>query len=118
MTGLKYDDGKTAYALLPWHVLRGAARVLTYGAAKYAPNNWQLVSDPLARYKSALDRHWDACVHEGETCDPESGIEHAFHYACNALFLSWFMAFRPDLLAEYRARFVPAKVEPCSSTPS
>jgi hypothetical protein len=95
VSGEKHDAGKQRWDLLPVLVLQGVVAVLTFGAAKYAPHNWQLVADPIARYRAALERHWFALV-EGETVDEESGIHHAFHFACNALFLAWFAIVKPN----------------------
>lgn len=59
------------------------ARVLTFGAAKYGPNNWQNVKPFADRYYAALLRHLFASEH----VDPESGLSHLAHAACCALFL-------------------------------
>jgi Domain of unknown function (DUF5664) len=100
--GVKHDAGKIRYDLLPMVVLRGVANVLTFGAAKYSAHAWQEVPDGLARYRSAQERHWESVVVGGENLDPESGLRHAWHYACNALFVAWFMSFRPTELAAMR----------------
>jgi hypothetical protein len=74
--------------LLPFEALEEIARVLTYGAKKYAPNNWQKVPDAKERYEAALLRHFSAHK-RGEKNDPESGLSHLAHVGCNALFLIW-----------------------------
>lgn len=101
--GAKYDGGKTNYSLLNREVLRGVAQVLTFGAAKYAADSWQDVPDALRRYRAAQERHFDSRVLDGELHDSESGILHAWHYACNALFVAYFLAFRADMVEEYRS---------------
>jgi hypothetical protein len=84
-TGLKYDYGKPPVGLLPVRALLEVAKVLAYGAAKYEPNNWQNVK-PRRRYYEALIRHvWARAL--GEKLDPESGLPHMAHAACDALFL-------------------------------
>lgn len=83
--GMKYDAGKPRVNLLPWDALLQVSIVLTYGAKKYAADSWRTVPDALNRYKGALLRHWIA-MEQGEWLDPESGLPHWAHIACNALF--------------------------------
>jgi hypothetical protein len=100
--GEKHDRGKTRFDLLPMPVLLGIAKVLTFGAEKYAAHAWQLVPEGLARYRSAQERHWCAVIVDGEDMDAESGLRHAWHYACNAMFVAWFLAFHPQETAAMR----------------
>ncbi|MCU7521636.1 MAG: hypothetical protein HF312_15575 [Ignavibacteria bacterium] len=86
MEGKKYDAGKDRWDLLPFAQVRQIVKVLTFGAAKYEPNNWQGVEKE--RYIAAAFRHLTAWI-DGERCDPESGIHHLAHAACNLLFLLW-----------------------------
>ena len=75
--------------------IEGIARVLEFGAKKYARRNWMQglkyteIMDSQVRHQLALLR--------GENLDPESGLPHADHIACNALFLSEMMYTRPDM---------------------
>jgi hypothetical protein len=90
--GRKHDIGKPRMELLPFSVLVEISKVLTHGANKYAPDNWQKVPDAKNRYTGALMRHL-AAWKEGENVDPESGEDKLLHIAqvaCNALFLVWF----------------------------
>ena len=87
--GLKYDGQKERWDLLPWHPLTYVVKVLTYGAQKYAPGNWQRVQDPSARYFAAAQRHLVAWQ-TGEQVDAESGLPHLAHAICCLLFLHWF----------------------------
>jgi hypothetical protein len=103
--GKKDDAGKVRFALLPWSVLRGVAQVLTHGAVKYEVHSWQKVPNPIERYRSGHERHWDAGVHEGQALDADSGLPHAWHMVCNSMFLAWFMVFRPEVVKEYAARY-------------
>ena len=84
--GRKDDTGKARWDLLPLKATREIVDVLTFGAAKYGANNWQLVEDHEARYVAALQRHLTAW-RLGETCDPESGLHHLAHAGCCLLFL-------------------------------
>mgnify|MGYP006921352461 CR=1 FL=1 len=86
--GLKYDKGKPRMWLLPLLSLVEIARVLTFGAEKYAPNSWQNVENAVERYSNALLRHL-ASIQDGEIYDQESGLLHWSHVGCNALFLIW-----------------------------
>ena len=88
-TGRKDDAGKPEYRLLPTRGIKAIVDVLTFGAGKYAPNNWQLVPDARDRYTDALLRHIFAWL-DGETHDPESGLHHLGHAGCCLLFLMHF----------------------------
>jgi len=88
--GRKDDTGKPRMELLPFDALVEVSKVLTYGAIKYAPNNWKKVSNAKERYTGALLRHL-AAWREGEVFDREIAdgwdIRHIAQVACNALFL-------------------------------
>lgn len=86
---LKKDHGKPMWDLLPLASVRRIVDVLTFGAAKYAPEQWQQVPDARRRYFAAMMRHLDAWW-AGETIDPESGHPHLAHAGCCLLFLMWF----------------------------
>jgi len=83
-SGMKFDDGKIRYDLIPAIATEGLAAVLTYGAKKYKPNNWRSV-DPQ-RYVGAFERHWQAYIC-GELIDSESGLPHLAHCMTNLAFL-------------------------------
>lgn len=87
--GKKDDAGKRRWDLLPLGPVGEVVDVLTYGAKKYAPDNWQHVADPQARYFAAAMRHLSAW-REGEKADSETGCSHLAHAACCLLFLLWF----------------------------
>lgn len=89
MKDYKYDEGKSRMELLPLNVLEEVARVLTFGAKKYKDNTWQKLKNAEKRYKGALLRHLTA-ADNGELYDPESGLLHMSHVACNAMFLLYF----------------------------
>lgn len=85
---LKYDDGKVRMDLVPLECVESIAKVLTYGAKKYADNSWQDLPDFWKRYKAALLRHLTA-IDKGELIDKESGLYHIDQVLTNAMFLSW-----------------------------
>lgn len=84
--GRKDDADKTDWSLMPWKELEDVAKVLTYGAKKYAPDNWKHVENHRDRYFSAAMRHVLAW-REGELADPETGLPHLAHAVCCLLFL-------------------------------
>ena len=89
--GVKFDDGKLRYDLLPICGIREIIRVLMHGAKKYDDNNWHKVAsqpEGKARYYNACKRHIDDWW-EGEENDKESGLHHLAHAACCLLFLLW-----------------------------
>ena len=83
---LKFDSGKLQYSLIPTSATLALAQVLTYGAKKYKPNNWQQVDD-TTRYVDALYRHLEAW-RSGELIDSESGLSHLAHAMTNIVFLN------------------------------
>lgn len=84
--GRKDDAGKLDWTLLPIEPTEDVIRVLAFGAAKYARDNWRLVPDAKNRYTAAAIRHIVA-HQKGEQNDPESGLPHLAHAACCLLFL-------------------------------
>ncbi len=84
--GLKYDHDKPMYNLIPALAIDELAKVLTFGANKYAPNSWKNVNNGLERYRAALLRHTFA-IQSGELYDEESGIAHSAHAMCCAAFI-------------------------------
>ena len=87
--GRKLDTGKTRMDLLMCGCsksLEQVAKVLTFGAKKYADNNWRLVPDAKKRYHAALHRHLNA-YYQGEAVDSETGLSHLAHALCCLHFL-------------------------------
>ena len=87
--GRKDDPGKARWDLLPWKQVKSVVDVLTFGARKYADNNWQAVESPRERYFAAVMRHIEAWW-GGEKNDFESGLHHLAHAACCLIFMMWF----------------------------
>ncbi len=84
-TGLRYNEGKLPYDLIPFEAEEGLARVLAHGAKKYAARNWEKGMDWSIPY-GAMRRH-QAAWWNGEKIDKESGLPHMAHILCNAAFL-------------------------------
>lgn len=103
MAGLKYDGGKPRIDLVTPEFVEGVAKVLTFGAEKYAAWNWAEGIDFSRLYASA-QRHLGAWK-KGQDFDEESGLSHLYHAACCLMFIStqqeWGMRERDD-------RFIPA----------
>jgi hypothetical protein len=82
--GMKFDNGKPDYSLLPFAAVDEVVKVLTYGAAKYDRFNWEKIE--AVRYQAATMRHFSTHM-QGEKIDPESGISHLAHAICSLLYL-------------------------------
>jgi hypothetical protein len=89
MEGVKFDNEKLRWSLLPLTSVQEVVQVLEYGATKYAPDNWMKVPD-------AQDRYWDAATRHimawkmGEKKDSETGKSHLAHAVCCLLYIMWF----------------------------
>jgi Domain of unknown function (DUF5664) len=81
----KFDAGKVRAGLvlnnIP-HALLAVSEVGSFGALKYAPNNWKGVD--IERFEDALQRHLLA-HYMGEVYDAESGLTHLAHATWNML---------------------------------
>ena len=84
--GAKHDQGKPRYDLIPVHAEAEFVDVLTFGATKYAPNQWRNVEGARERYTAAAMRHI-AAYRMGETHDQESGKHHLAHAMCCMAFI-------------------------------
>jgi hypothetical protein len=83
--GKKYDEGKNMLELIPVELINGIGRVLTYGANKYSPRNWEN-GIAYGRVFGATLRHLFAWW-GGERLDKESGMHHLWHAATELSFL-------------------------------
>lgn len=84
----KADAGKPRLTLVPMQILWDIAEVREFGCIKYAPDNWKTV-EPERHFEAFL-RHvvkaWDG---DHMQIDPESGLLHLAHAACD---LDFFLA--------------------------
>lgn len=83
--GLRFNDGKDRWDLLPIDATESVVKVLTRGAQKYAARNWERGMN-WSICQASMMRHL-AAWSKGERIDKESGLPHMAHVACNALFL-------------------------------
>jgi len=83
--GRKDDGGKAPYHLIAPELLEEVAKVLEFGARKYAPRNWE-AGMSWGRVFSALQRHLWAWWW-GKDKDEETGFSHLSHAACCVMFL-------------------------------
>lgn len=90
--GVKHDEGKPRWSLLPLRALGAVVDVLEYGAKKYSVHGWKKVE--RQRYVDAAWRHLVALTN-GEKLDAESGLPHTAHAACCLLFILHFDGEKP-----------------------
>lgn len=77
--GVKFDDNKLRFDLIPPRPFIELSKVYTYGASKYADRNWEK-GMKWGRVFAAMMRHiykWAI----GEVYDSESGLHHLAHAA-------------------------------------
>jgi hypothetical protein len=80
----------------PVGMLHDVVAVLQFGANKYAPRNWEK-GLAFSRVFAAAARH-TAAAEMGEDNDPETGLPHLAHAACELLFaLAFVLRGRDDL---------------------
>lgn len=84
-TALRYNTDKPVLSMLDPGALEETARVLMFGADKYARNNWK----KGLKWTQILDSMWRHMnrILEGEDRDQETDLLHAAHILCNAMFL-------------------------------
>lgn len=95
MPGARFDQGKPQFLLIPPLAHHAHAEVLTFGAQKYAPDNWRKVENADTRYLNAAFRHLHAHS-KGEVLDKESGLPHLAHAIAS-------LSFTLELLLEAQA---------------
>lgn len=92
--GLRYNEGKLRFDLIPAFAQQQYAEVLTKGSVKYAERNWEL-GMKWSKVLSSLERHLEA-IKRGEDYDPETGLLHSAHVMCNAAFLTEYYKIHPQ----------------------
>lgn len=97
----KHDADKPRMDLLDPAALEEVAKVLGFGAQKYAAHNWRK-GIAYSRLLAAALRHIFAML-RGEDRDPESGLFHSAHAMCCLMFLINMQLTRPDLDDRHKA---------------
>lgn len=97
--GMKFDRDKPRMDLIDAFALEELAKVLTFGAVKYAPNNWRK-GITFGRLLAASFRHLVAIL-RGQDRDEETGLYHAAHLMCCAMFLVWMHKHKPEMDDRY-----------------
>lgn len=92
--GLRFNSGKLRYDLEHAWAREQMVQVLTKGAEKYAPRNWER-GMAWSNVIASLERHL-AAIKSGEDYDKETGLLHAAHVACNAHFLTAYYKIYPQ----------------------
>lgn len=98
--GVKFDQDKPRMDLLDPLWLEETAKVLGFGAKKYAAHNWRQ-GIAQSRLIGAALRHLMA-HQRGEDKDPESGLPHLAHASCCLMFLTNMAVTRPELDDRYK----------------
>jgi hypothetical protein len=98
--GHKADDVKIPCELLPPVALIEIAKVLQFGSKKYAAWNWAKGLS-YTRVLGAILRHVFAYL-MGEDKDPETGLSHVAHAACECLFILHYEKFKPEFDDRFR----------------
>lgn len=98
--GVRHDQDKLRWDLVPMHLLEGMVKVLMMGMKKYSAHNWRLGLH-TTRISNSLQRHLNAYL-AGEELDPESGLSHVDHILCNALFLKGQAVEHPEMDDRYK----------------
>ncbi len=86
--GLKFDSEKVRVELFPPEVIVAISKVLTFGAKKYADENWRR-GIKYKRVYGALQRHLMAW-YAGQENDNETGMSHLWHAGCCLMFLIYY----------------------------
>ena len=88
---VKNDTDKPMVSLVEPTFILGMAEVLSYGAKKYAINNWKEASNKdIRRIKDSLLRHVLAYT-SGIILDEETHLSNSYHAACNLMFLNYLL---------------------------
>lgn len=93
--GKKFDDNKPDFSLLSPIAIEQIAKVMTKGQVKYGSHNWRN-GIQFNRLYAAMQRHLNSW-HSGDHKDPETGLSHLAHAACNLMMLLEFEVTKPEL---------------------
>ncbi len=88
------DEGKLPMSRLPWGPLKEVVKVLVYGKKKYGSwTGWHGIPNGGERlFESAMRHGIEYAL--GNRIDPESGLHHLAHMACDVLMVLRFEGFK------------------------
>lgn len=101
-SGTKHDNEKPDMSLLSSVALIEMSKVMTFGKKKYSANNWRSGIE-WSRVIAAAFRHLTA-YNGGEDKDPETGITHLAHCACDLMFLMEYEKTHKELDNRYKRK--------------
>ncbi len=90
--GVKYDGDRARFDLIDPLFMDGLAKVLTFGAEKYEDWNWAKGMKWHRPFRAALNHLWKWWL--GQEIDPDSGLHHLDHAACNIMFLAHYQHYK------------------------
>ncbi len=93
--GIKFDDEKIRYDLIPSDSLHELAKVYTHGSQKYQDNNWRK-GIKWSKILGGIERHYNA-FKRGQNIDPDSGLLHLAQVAWGAFTLLNYIKTHPEL---------------------
>ncbi len=100
---VKHDTEKNQLELLSAPAIACLGQVLTYGAKKYAPNNWRNGGGlAFTRVIGATLRHVFAFA-GGEDVDPETNLPHIAHAMCCCMFLLEYVLLKRGIDDRYKS---------------
>lgn len=87
---IRHNQDKLRVDLIPTELIEEVAKVFTFGAKKYSPNNWKgFTKEQQDEILGSLLRHILE-YQKGNKLDSESGLHHLAHAACNIAFILYF----------------------------
>ena len=98
--GVKFDQEKVQYHYMSPIAIDKLNKVLSFGARKYSAHNWR-GGIAWSRVIGAAFRHIFSWLN-GETNDPETGLNHLAHAMCCLMFLLEFEETHPELDDRYK----------------
>lgn len=104
----KQIEGKRNWSLLPWGAVERVVLLREMARPKYPDHN-SFREIAIKHCVDAIQRH-NMAIRRGEMIDPEFGLLHADHLACEAMFLSEILSGDPALpdLEQFRGQFGPS----------
>ncbi len=118
--GRRDDGGKPRWDLMPPEIVE-VVKVLTWACTRevnpYPARNWEIGMAWSKCFGPMMRHAWKWWA--GEDLDPESGLSHMAHVACNAIFLLAYVQRLPMRLHDDRPREKPrGVVDPLKDCPS